>query len=118
MAARRADDLERQGLEALGASAEVRTSHHRSPTGLALAARGILTQRDARVFESLPSIEVPTLVIVGAEDKPFLAAAEVMAAKIPGARKVVLPDAGHAANIDQPGAFNDAVTELLRSLAN
>jgi pimeloyl-ACP methyl ester carboxylesterase len=50
---------------------------------------------------------------VGANDTPYLAAADVMAAKIPGATKVVLEGAGHAANIDQPEAFNQAVLAFL-----
>jgi pimeloyl-ACP methyl ester carboxylesterase len=37
-----------------------------------------------------------------------------MAAKIPGAKKVVIEGAGHAANIDQPVAFNQAVLAFLR----
>ena len=36
-----------------------------------------------------------------------------MAAKIPGAEKVILEKAGHAANIDQPAAFNAAVRAFL-----
>jgi pimeloyl-ACP methyl ester carboxylesterase len=116
MAARWADDFERQGLGALTTSAEVRASHHRSPAGLALAARGILFQHDSRVIESLPSIAVPTLVVVGADDTAFLAAADVMAAKIPRATKVVLEGAGHAANIDQPEAFDRAVLDFLDDL--
>jgi pimeloyl-ACP methyl ester carboxylesterase len=36
-----------------------------------------------------------------------------MALTVPDATKVVLPDAGHAANIDQPEAFNAAVIEFL-----
>ena len=39
-----------------------------------------------------------------------------MAAKIPGAKKVVIDDAGHASNIDQPAAFNKAVTEFVNGL--
>ncbi len=39
-----------------------------------------------------------------------------MAAKIPDAAKVVIPAAGHAVNIDQPGAFIDAVLPFLGSL--
>jgi pimeloyl-ACP methyl ester carboxylesterase len=39
-----------------------------------------------------------------------------MAAKIPKATKIVLDDAGHASNIDQPSAFNDAVTTFLEGL--
>jgi pimeloyl-ACP methyl ester carboxylesterase len=109
-----AERYETEGLGRLAAgSVEMRTSRHRDATGLALAARGMLTQRDARVITSLPEVAVPTIVIVGADDTPFLAASDYMAAKIPGARKVVIPAAGHAANIDQPAAFNAAVLDFL-----
>ena len=73
----------------------------------------MLTQRDSSVIESLPTIAVPSIVVVGANDTPFLAASDYMAAKIPGARKAVIPDAGHAANIDQPQAFNTAILAFL-----
>jgi len=39
-----------------------------------------------------------------------------MAAKIPRAQKVVIPEAGHAANLDQPDLFNRAVTDFLSGL--
>jgi pimeloyl-ACP methyl ester carboxylesterase len=112
-----AERYERDGLGVLaGGSAERRTASHRDAKGLARAARGMLTQRDARVIESLPEIKVPSVVIVGADDTPFLAASDYMAAKIPGAKKVVIPAAGHAANIDQPAAFNAAVLAFLKGL--
>ncbi|KAA0238748.1 alpha/beta hydrolase, partial [bacterium] len=69
-----------------------------------------------RIIESLPGIAVPALVLVGEKDEPFLAAAGYMAARIPGARKAVIADAGHTANLDQPEAFNAAVEEFLSSL--
>lgn len=110
-----AQRFEDDGLEQLKArSPEMAQSTHRSALGLARAGRGMLTQRDARVITSLPEIGEPSLVIVGADDKPFLNAADYMAAKIPGARKVVIANAGHAANIDQPAAFNEAVVGFLR----
>ena len=68
------------------------------------------------MIDSLERIVVPTLVIVGAEDSNFLSAADYMAAKIPGARKVVLDGAGHAANIDAADAFNAAVGEFLNDV--
>jgi pimeloyl-ACP methyl ester carboxylesterase len=77
----------------------------------------MLAQADAQVINSLERIKVPTLVLVGAEDKNFLAATDYMAAKIPGARKVVIPGAGHAANLHQPAAFNRAVEEFVATLA-
>src|SRR6516225_4829138 len=112
-----ADRFEREGLEVLkSASRERSTVSHRDARGLALAARGMLTQRDARVIEVLPDIKVPSLVVVGADDTPFLAASDYMAAKIPGAKKAVIPAAGHAVNIDQPQAFIEAVLPFLQSL--
>lgn len=104
--------LEERGLAALGGSPEM-TSGRRDPAGLARAARGILVQHDAQVIQSLPDIDVPTLVLVGADDTQFLAAADYMAAKVPGARHVVIPDAGHAANIDQPDLFDETVVDFL-----
>lgn len=97
-------------------SAERRTAYHTSATGLALAARGMLTQRDAGVITSLPDIKVPSVVVVGADDAPFIAASEYMAAKIPGATRVVIDGAGHAANLDQPEAFNAAILGFLDTL--
>jgi pimeloyl-ACP methyl ester carboxylesterase len=90
-----------------------RTAAGLADHGLANAARGIMAQRDAAVIESLPSIDVPTLVVVGSEDAPFLRAADYMAAKIPDARKLVIDGAGHEANMDAPEVFNAAVLEFL-----
>ena len=56
------------------------------------------------------------LVVVGEHDAPFLAASDYMAAKIPGAAKHVLANAGHAANIDQPRAFDAVVRAFLDRL--
>jgi pimeloyl-ACP methyl ester carboxylesterase len=112
----RAERYDKDGLGDLSrASAEVRAASHRDATGLARAARGMLTQRDARVIESLPAIAVPSIVIVGENDTPFLAASDYMAAKIPGAKKAVIPNAGHAANIDNPEAFNAALIGFLET---
>ncbi len=105
---------EKEGVAALeSASRERATAKHRSVEGLVHAARGMLTQCDARVIKSLPEIKVPSLIVVGADDRPFLAAADYMASKIPGAYKVIIPAAGHAVNIDQPEAFIKAVRTFL-----
>src|ERR1700730_12426620 len=113
-----ADRFEREGLAVLkSASREGSSVSHRDALGLARAARGMLTQRDARVIEVLPDIKVPSLIVVGADDAPFLAASDYMAEKIPGATKVVIPAAGHAVNIDQPQAFIDAVLPFLDTLS-
>jgi pimeloyl-ACP methyl ester carboxylesterase len=113
---KRAANLEAQGLAALNASDEVKLTRHRDATGLARAARGMLAQQNDRVIQSLETIAVPTLVLVGANDTNFLAATDYMAAKITGATKAVIPDAGHAANLHQPARFNQAVEAFLAGL--
>ena len=81
--------------------------------GLSHAARGILAQHDARVLESLPRISVPTLVVVGEHDQPFLAGSRYMAEKIPGAKLEVIANAAHSPNVDQPEAFARVVTDFI-----
>jgi pimeloyl-ACP methyl ester carboxylesterase len=113
----RAVNFETKGLAAMGQSAEVLASTHRSAEGLAKAARGMLCQFDSRVIESLPEIKVPTLIVLGENDTPFIGGTEYMAKKIPNAKLVTIANAGHASNIDQPAAFNTVVSEFLAVLA-
>lgn len=112
---RRARELE-QGDGRPDSSAEVAQAVHEHPEGLPRAARGIMAQKDARVITSLDGIKVPALVVVGAQDTNFLASAEYMHRKISNSRKVVIDNAGHAANMDQPETFNAAMRELLEQL--
>jgi pimeloyl-ACP methyl ester carboxylesterase len=108
--------FEERGLDGLGRGIEIDATrqYQCSAQGLAFAARGILTQRDAKVMEHLEQIDVPTLIVLGADDERYKAGGEYMASKIPGARKVVIEKAGHAVNLFQPEQFNAAVLEFLR----
>jgi len=115
----RARELEARGLDALTASSrEMREAmgRHLSARGLAHAARGMLAQEGSAIIDSLPDIRVPTLVIVGDRDTPFIAPSEYMAKKIPGARLEVIKDAGHSANLDNPEGFNRVLLDFLGSL--
>lgn len=62
----------------------------------------------------LARIAVPTTVVVGDQDQlspPDVA--EAMAGAIADARLVVVPDAGHLTNLENPAVFNQALEELL-----
>jgi pimeloyl-ACP methyl ester carboxylesterase len=114
----RATALEAKGLDALARrSAETQQAVHRSAQGLAHAARGMLAQEGSQVIDALAGIRVPTLIIVGDQDQPFVAPSEYMAKKIAGARLAVIPGAGHSSNLDQPEAFNRVLREFLAGLA-
>ena len=118
MAERFADNFDKRGLAALQQSDELSPDVHRSGApGLAKAARGILTQRDSTVIDLLPSITVPTIVIVGSEDTPFIGGSQYMAAKIPGASLAVIEGAGHAPNVSHPAQFNAIAQAFLSGIA-
>ncbi len=107
--------FEERGLDGLGRGIEIDATkqYQRSAEGLAFAGRGILTQRDAKVMEHLEEIAVPTLLVWGADDERYKSGIDYMASKIPGARKVTIEQAGHAANLYQPEVFNAAVLQFL-----
>lgn len=65
----------------------------------------------------LGAVAAPTLVVYGEDEISFVrAAAELAVEGIPGARRVVIPGAGHAANWQEPDLFASAVLEFLGSL--
>jgi pimeloyl-ACP methyl ester carboxylesterase len=67
-------------------------------------------------IDELARIAQPALVLVGAEDEAYLRAAEVMAARLPNAQKVVIAGAGHVTTIEEPEAVNAALLAFLRGL--
>jgi pimeloyl-ACP methyl ester carboxylesterase len=111
-----AQALESGDTSVLGHSFETRDAKHRSLACLALAARGMMKQHGTHIIDSLKNIRVPTLIIVGGDDEAFLASADAMAAKIPKAEKHVIPDTGHAPNLDQPEIVNELLLNFLKNL--
>ena len=79
-------------------------------TSMALAARTDTT-------EVLADIKVPVLIIVGEHDKitPPIAA-EALHEGIQGSELVVLKNAGHLSNLENPGEFNGALVRFLEKL--
>jgi 3-oxoadipate enol-lactonase len=69
-------------------------------------------------FERLDEIHVPTLIVAGDQDVPdILKIADVLEAKIAGAQKMIIPNAAHHLNVEQPMEFNRIVLEFLSSLS-
>ncbi len=89
-------------------TAEVMRGH--SAIGLTNVSLGVMTNP---VRPPLEEIGVPTLVLCGERDAPFLPLAEDLHRHIPGAEKAIIPRAGHASNLDQPAAFNRLVLDFL-----
>jgi pimeloyl-ACP methyl ester carboxylesterase len=69
------------------------------------------------VTDRLAEIRVPTLVIVGDQDTdPGVTASVSLAARIPGAEFVALPDTGHLAALEKPDAFGAALLRFADAL--
>lgn len=79
-------------------------------TGYAHNCRMLL--RDSFDSSLLEGIETPTLALAGDQD-PALPECRWIHGKIRGSRLVVIPNAGHLSNRDQPEAFNEATLDFL-----
>ena len=87
----------------------------RGQTAEALAQGSIAMAHRADSRPDLPTIEVPTAVVVGDEDTITpLDMARTMSDAIPGATLSVIPGAGHLSNLEAPSAFETAVRAWLR----
>jgi len=65
----------------------------------------------------LPTVDVPTLVLAGAEDQLIpVAASETIAAGVRGAVLEIVPGAGHLVPLERPKEFNRTMTSFLTRL--
>jgi len=115
-----ANILETQGMKGylespyFGGSGALDVLMKHNPKGLANIRRGVMINPWG--LDILPEIKVPTLIICGDRDEPYMAATDYMAKKIPGAKKVMVADSGHSVNKDQPKVFESTVLDFLDSL--
>ena len=80
-----------------------------TPQGLAAALRGLGTGVMEPLWDRLPELQIPVTLVVGERDEKFSALAERMLARLPDARLVVVAGAGHAAQLEDPGAVAEAI---------
>ena len=76
---------------------------------------GELTAQEDRL-NALRGLTVPTLVLVGDLDRPFLDDSERLRAAIPGARLVVVPGAGHSPQFEAPDVWWGAVSRFVQQV--
>jgi 3-oxoadipate enol-lactonase len=88
--------------------------NHTNPNTIIATLPGLAERLDST--ETLRQIQVPTLVIHGIEDVLMpVAKAEAMTAHIPNAQFVVVPEAGHLSNLENPAFFNQQVLDFLKN---
>ncbi|HEX6595777.1 MAG TPA: alpha/beta fold hydrolase [Acidimicrobiales bacterium] len=88
------------------------------PDGLAYALRKLGTGTQDPLWDRLPELSMPVLLVAGERDAKFRALAERMAEAIgPNARTAWVPGAGHAVPLDQPSACADLIERFASSSA-
>ena len=86
-----------------------------SPVGSANTQQGVQKERPSlyTLIEDMRRINVPTLIITGDEDWPCLSPGILMKQSIPTAALAVIPNAGHAINIEEPNEYYRIVSDFL-----
>jgi pimeloyl-ACP methyl ester carboxylesterase len=65
------------------------------------------------LLDELHRIQVPTLIVCGALDEPFLEPSRQMHERIAGSELAIIPGAGHVPTIERPQEFNRILTSFL-----
>ncbi len=89
-----------------------------SGIGSALTMRGVQMRRPSLwdLTAEMKRLSVPTLIVTGDEDEPCLEPGLLMKRMIRSAGLVVLPQAGHAINLEEPQGFNQAVESFFHAV--
>src|SRR5207247_11255374 len=67
-------------------------------------------------LDRLTALPMPVLVLVGEQDGPFVGPSQRIAKVVPGARLVVIPDAGHSPQFENPDAWWAALVDFLKEV--
>jgi pimeloyl-ACP methyl ester carboxylesterase len=83
--------------------------------GARLTQLGVQRERPSLydLIDEMKALRVPTLILSGDEDWPCLQPGLLMKQTIPSAALAVMPNCGHAINLEAPGKFNQIVGEFL-----
>jgi 2-succinyl-6-hydroxy-2,4-cyclohexadiene-1-carboxylate synthase len=91
----------------------VATRRANDPDELAQALRGLSPGEQPSLWDRLPDLSVPTLVLTGELDDKYTGITDQAARRIGAARRIVVPEAGHNVHAERPQAF---LAELVRFL--
>jgi 2-succinyl-6-hydroxy-2,4-cyclohexadiene-1-carboxylate synthase len=84
------------------------------PHGLALSLRGMGAGVMPPLWDALPTLTMPVLLISGADDAKYTTLAEQMAARLPDAQHVVISNSGHTPHLEQPKMFESSIIRFLK----
>jgi 2-succinyl-6-hydroxy-2,4-cyclohexadiene-1-carboxylate synthase len=96
------------------APADLAARQANPPEGLAAALRLLGTGAQEPLWDRLDELGLPVLLVAGEDDAKFAALAGDMAVRIgPSAEVALVPQAGHAAHLEQPEAVTTLIERFL-----
>jgi pimeloyl-ACP methyl ester carboxylesterase len=124
-----ADAIEREGLDAAGAAFVWGEQSRFDPAGAKLIRLGLLEHPPhalahilrrtlaglapaSELATPLAAAEFPITILAGADDAPAQEPSRALAAVLPRAKLVVVPNAGHVVNLAAPAVFNEQLKAL------
>ncbi len=132
----RAGDMRARGMEAMDdySSSQTRVQLRRkdplgyeefrrglmehSPLGSALTFSGVQGRRPTifALEDRMKALDVPTLIMTGDEDEPCIETSIFMKRCIPKSGLAMIPQSGHAINLEEPDLFNRIVLDFLTAV--
>lgn len=109
-------DTQRAVAPAARDALRARRLRHR-PEGLARALRGFGQGAEPDLTPRLSAVRVPTLILAGELDPPYLAHAERLASGIPDSERIVIDGAGHNIHLERPEPFGRTLVARLARFA-
>jgi 2-succinyl-6-hydroxy-2,4-cyclohexadiene-1-carboxylate synthase len=130
-----ADRIEREGIESFvdfweslplwvsqkQLSSEMRVNLRQqrlqnNPIGLANSLRGMGTGTQPSLWQKLPNLSLPVLLLTGELDEKFCGIEEEMAALLPQAKQITVSGAGHTIHLEKPTQYTQNVVSFLKNI--
>ena len=107
-----------QNKDPRGWSEFARQLAEHSSEGSAYTMRGVQKRRPSlyELVDKIRTITAPTLVMTGDEDWPCLEPGLLMKSTIASAGLIVMPNAGHTINLEDPAAFNQHLADFFHAV--
>ncbi len=87
-----------------------------NPIGLANSLRGMGTGVQPSLWQNLPDLKIPVLLLTGESDKKFVRIAQEMAPLFAQANHVTIIGAGHTTHLEKPTQYTENVVSFLKNI--
>ena len=92
----------------------IRKRSRNDPSKLAAVLTGMSAGRQKPLWDQLPGLNIPVLLLAGERDAKYVGIARAMSVSLPRATVGVVPDCGHTIHLEDPGAVARRIDDFIR----